>query len=281
MLVVVNPKGGAGRAERVLERSGLAKEDLVLDIQYTRYPGHAADLVRAREFTNQDTVVVVGGDGTLHEVVNALMERDSVLRPALGLLPGGTGNSLAHDLDLVEIGHAREALLGARRHPLDLLRVRTSGRYFYAFNMVGYGLPATAGARAEAFRWLGPSRYTLASVIEILLARTPRVEFKIAGEIRSGAFPAVMICNTRHIGIGMQMASRAKLDDGLMDVVILEPATRVQILKLLRRVYAGAHVYDRKVTYHQCSEFSLEMPCSGLINLVPSMCCAGHEATGC
>ncbi len=267
MLVIVNPKGGGGRAERVLARARLEIDGLELTVQRTRHPGHAAELVREGSLADHDTVVVVGGDGTIHEVVNALMERERAQRPALGLLPGGTGNSLAHDLGLVNVERAREALLNPRRRTMDLLRVRTSNRSFYAFNMVGWGLPATAGARAEAFRWLGPSRYTVASMIEIMLGRPQTVEFETGGERRIGAYPAIIICNTRHIGTGMQMAPLSRLDDGLMDVVILEPASRLQILRLLLRVYDGSHVGDRNVSYLQVDRFLLQMKRAGQLNV--------------
>ena len=182
MLFIVNPRGGGGRAERVLRRARLETEAIELDLQHTRYAGHAAQLVRDSFLTQKDTVVVVGGDGTIHEVVNALMEREPADRPALGLLPGGTGNSLAHDLGLVELERARKALLQDHRQSMDLLRVTTSGRSLYAFNLVGWGLPASAGARAEAFRWMGASRYNIASLIEILADRSQTVELELAGE---------------------------------------------------------------------------------------------------
>ena len=265
MLVIVNPKGGGGRAERVLARSGLEHAGLDLEVHRTRHAGHATELVRAHPFSHRDNVVVVGGDGTIHEVVNALMERSPGARPALGLLPGGTGNSLAHDLGLVDAGRGCEALLGARRHPMDLLQVRTSNRRLYAFNMVGWGLPAAAGQRAEGLRWLGPSRYTLASVIEILLGRSHKVEIEMAHERRTGVYPAIVICNTRHVGTGMQMAPRARRDDGLMDVVILERAARLRTLGLLRRVYDGSHVEHPSVSYLQLEHIRLRPARAGLL----------------
>ena len=267
MLVIVNPKGGGGRAERVLARACLEIHGLELDVQRTVHPGHATALVRERSLSESDIVVVVGGDGTIHEVVNALMERKRSERPALALLPGGTGNSLAHDLGLVNVASARDALLNPRRQAMDVLKVSTSNRLFYAFNMVGWGLPATAGARAEGFRWLGPSRYTVASMIEIMFGRSRTVEFEAGGERHTGAYPAIIICNTRHIGTGMQMAPHARLDDGRMDVVILEPASRMQVLRLLRRVYDGSHVQDRNVRYLQVEKFSLQMKQAGRLNV--------------
>ena len=267
MLVIVNPKGGGGRAERVLARAGLDTAGLELNVQRTLHPGHAGELVRGEPLSRDDIVVVVGGDGTIHEVVNALMEYEPNQRPALAVLPGGTGNSLAHDLGLVDVERAREALLNPRRQAMDLLKVVMSSRSFYAFNMVGSGLPATAGARAGAFRWLGPSRYTVASVIEIMFGNSPTVTFEAGGERRSGAYPAIIICNTRHVGTGMQMAPQSRLDDGLMDVVILEPASRFKILRLLRRVYDGSHVRDDNVSYLQVEKFSLQMKQTSRLNV--------------
>lgn len=267
MLFIVNPKAGRGRAERVLSRVWLEAEGLEPDVQRTRYPGHALELVRKSTLGAEDTVVVIGGDGTIHEVVNAMMERGRAKRPALGLLPGGSGNSLAHDLRVVDVERALAVLLEGHHSSMDLLRLRLPNRILYAFNMVGWGLPATTGARAEAFRWLGPNRYNIASIIEIILDRTQKVALETEGNRRCGAFPAVIACNTQHVGSGMRMAPRARLDDGLMDLVVLESASRLQTLGLLRRVYDGSHVETRNVSYIHTKRCLLEADTQGLLNV--------------
>ena len=87
----------------------------------------------------------------------------------------------------------------------------------------------------------------------------------MAGESRAGAYPAIVICNTRHVGTGMRMAPRARHDDGLMDVVLLEPATRLRTLGLLRRVYDGSHVGHPSVSYLQLEQIRLRPAHAGLL----------------
>ena len=260
LLVIINPRGGGGRAKRLLRDARLEDLGFGLRIRTTEYPGHAAQITRNESLSSQDQVLVVGGDGTLHEVINALMERDQRERPTLGVLPGGTGNSLAHDLGITVLTKARAVLQNPRKRSMDVLRVSAQGRRFYSFNMVGWGLPATAGRLAESLRWLGPGRYTAASVIDIVRGGFPSVSLEAGGERYQGCYPAVIICNTQHIGTGMKMAPRAELDDGLMDVVVLEPTSRYRMLQLLRRVYDGSHVDSEGLHYHQVERFSLCAP---------------------
>lgn len=110
---------------------------LELKVQRTRHLVHAGELVRGELFCGDDTVLVGGGDVTIHEVVDALMEFEPTKRPALAMLPGGTGKRLVHDLGLVDVEHAREALLNPRRQAMDLLKVVMSRRLLYTFNMWG------------------------------------------------------------------------------------------------------------------------------------------------
>jgi diacylglycerol kinase (ATP) len=104
----------------------------------------------------------------------------------------------------------------------------------YCINLIGWGLVADVGERAEQLRWLGPSRYTASSVIEIFLKKNRRASLVMDGKTVASDFTFIGACNSVHIGKGMKMAPHAKLDDGLIDLVVVQAGiTRRRLLSVL------------------------------------------------
>jgi Diacylglycerol kinase catalytic domain len=125
LLVLLNPHAGRGAAaeawvaaEPILRAAGCTSQ-----LVETKRPGHARELLAALPRGAFDAVVVAGGDGSLHEAINGLMAADTP-RPPLGLIPAGTGNSLAADLECLDPHQAARAIADGRTRPLDVMKVR-------------------------------------------------------------------------------------------------------------------------------------------------------------
>jgi diacylglycerol kinase (ATP) len=204
-------------------------------------PRDAIGIVRREETDGYAGVVAFGGDGTVHEVVQGLMERPVAGRPALGVVPCGTGNSLARDLGLRTWRDAAATLHRNRTRRIDLARVEVDGAPKYCINVVGWGAIARINRRAERLRWARDRRYDLASILE-LLQPWP---LPPGGAVRGGQTEDMLLgaaCLTEHTGSGMRMAPGAKLDDGLVDVVEIRRGSRVRLVGLLSAVYRAAHL---------------------------------------
>ena len=248
LLVVLNPHAGRGAAaaawaaaEPILRAAGCTPQ-----LVETKRPGHARELLAGLPRGACDAVVVAGGDGSLHEAVNGLMAAGTP-RPPLGHIPAGTGNSLAADLECLDPHQAARAIIDGRTRPLDVMEVRLGPagdreagaaaasaapalpRTLYAFNIVGWGLAADAGARAQWLRWrapwLGWRRYAVANLLELLRRRVRPARLRLltsdrTEELLEGRYVMVLACNTQHTGAGMRIAPRARLDDGLLDLLI-------------------------------------------------------------
>lgn len=282
LLVVLNPHAGRGAAsaawaaaEPVLRAAGCAPQ-----VVETKRPGHAREVLSAMPQGTCDAVVVVGGDGTLHEAVNGLMMAGAPT-PPLGLIPAGTGNSLATDLRCFDPGEAARAIVDGQTRPLDVMEVRfgrradsragteaspKSTRTVYAFNIVGWGLAADAGARAHWLRsrapWLGSYRYAVANVLELLCRRVwgARLRLVSGGETEEfveGDLVMALACNTQHTGAGMRIAPRARLDDGLLDLIIVPKLSRARLLTLMGMIPSGRHLAALELRYRQVSSFEL------------------------
>ena len=109
-ILVVNPQSGKKQSAEILQRIQPMFESRGHDVSVieTAYAGHARELAAQLDFTDYDGFLALGGDGTFHEVVNGMMEREDPKRLPIGLIPGGSGNSFLHDLDLVDEIHRRD-----------------------------------------------------------------------------------------------------------------------------------------------------------------------------
>jgi len=233
----------------------------------TGYAGHAREFIRDLDKSLTDGFCAIGGDGTMHELVNGLLSRpDKSLMP-IGIIPAGTGNSFMRSLDCLDPLEAARRIVIGRTRAIDAARVVLEGKPLYAFNIVGWGLVTDILIRSERLRWLGENRYTIASVLEVLKGRQRSARLMIDGQEKSGYFLFVLACNTPYTGKGMRMAPYADLTDGLIDLVIVRKASRAQQLRLLPKVFDGSHVASPLVEYVQTREFSLIPEVDEIVNV--------------
>ena len=267
--LVVNPHGGRKSGLAVLRRVKPVFEaaGVELDIYETEYPGHAREIVHSLDSAQVDGFCAIGGDGTMHEVVNGLLSRPDAPPIPLGLIPAGTGNSFLYGFGCLDPLEATRRIVAGRTRPIDAARVKLADRTLYAFNIVGWGLVTDILIRSERLRWLGENRYTAASALEVLKGRRRAARLVIDGRETSGRFVFVLACNTQYTGKGMRMAPRADLSDGLIDLVIVRQASRMQMLRLLPTIFDGSHVNSPLVEYVQAKEFSLQPEVDEVVNV--------------
>jgi YegS/Rv2252/BmrU family lipid kinase len=258
--LIVNPWGGKGRGLPAVDQIKplFASAGATLDIHVTHGPGHAAALAQSLVLTDRDGLCVVGGDGTLHEAINGFMRRDDARATPLGIIPGGTGNSVCWHLGYRDAASAVERILAGNALPVDLARVRLADETVYCVNIVGWGAAVDINETAERNRWLGSPRYTLSPLWHILRPRRRQARLFLDGVAIDDEFLFVVGCNTRYTGRGMNLAPRADMGDGLIDVVAIRRASRRDLLRVFGRIFAGTHVDLPCVEYHQVKSFGIE-----------------------
>ncbi len=258
-LAIVNPRGGVRRGLDVLEKVEhiFAAAGAELEIRQTEYAGHATELARAVDAGEYEAVCVVGGDGTVHEVVNGLIRDDCGPTIPLGMIPAGTGNTLHHHLGCGDPLEAAQAILAGQSRPLDVAKVTLSDRTVYCINIVGWGAIADINLTAEKLRLLGRYRYNVAAVWKILRPIARPVNLRLDDEQLDGKYLFVIACNTKSTGSKMLMAPRAEIDDGLLDVVAFQSPSRLRMLKFFFKLRYGAHLNLPGVEYRQVSSIEL------------------------
>jgi YegS/Rv2252/BmrU family lipid kinase len=268
-VVIVNPSGGTRRGWSILKsvESIFAAAHAQLDIQPTRHAGHARELAQQLSLENCAGILVIGGDGSLHEVVNGLMLRSDPARVPLGLIPAGSGNTVAEHLGCLDPREAARRIVAGQLHPLDVARVATAGTTDYCVNIIGWGSAVDINHTAERLRWLGPSRYTLAALGHIVRARQRRARLTLDGRVIEDEFSFIVGCNTQFTGKGMKLAPAAAMDDGLIDLVLVRHASRWQIAALFKAVFDGSHVTLPWVEIHRVRSFAIESATADTLNL--------------
>ena len=258
--LTINPHGGQQKGPKLLKQILPVFEAANLDLTIieTTFAGHANELANQLDFDGFDGMIVIGGDGTMHEVVNGMLTRHDKKQLPIGLIPGGTGNSFMHDLELMNPIDAAKVIIGGNTRKIDGAEVKINHVTKYAFNIIGWGLVTDIGNNAEKWRWLGEARYTLLSIFEVMRYK-PRTASLILNDKKIiDDFTFVLGCNTMYTGKGMKMAPKAKLDDGLMDIVVVRHGpSRLKLLTMLSQVYDGSHINSPLLEYYQVSEFSL------------------------
>jgi YegS/Rv2252/BmrU family lipid kinase len=260
MLFIINPTAARGGSLRewTASRSKLKGIGIGFSEHFTSRPGEAMEVTRRALREGGDFVVAVGGDGTLNEVVNGYFdEAGKVINPsaAIGLLPSGTGSDFRRSLGLMNRADALGAL--ARRHTrlLDAVRVELHDRADrHLINVATFGLGGDAAALVNDWRetwprWIGGrARFVAAAVRALDKYRNRLVRLLLDGErelMIDSNF--LVIANGRYAGGGMMLAPHAELDDGLLDVVLADSATRWDIIKELPGIQRGAHLGNPKV----------------------------------
>jgi YegS/Rv2252/BmrU family lipid kinase len=267
--VLVNPQGGIRRGAAILEevRPLFAAQNAELEVQYTEGPGHATALVKTLDFSQCDGLCVIGGDGTIHEVVNGCQERSEPITIPLGLIPGGTGNSVVLTLGYATPVEAVQRILTGRSQAVDVARVSMRDKTINCLNVVGWGAVVDISRMAEQNRWMGRSRYTVATLRHLMFPQRRHARLVLDDQILEDEFLFVMGCNTQFTGKGMRLAPHANLSDGKIDVIVLRRASLIQILQIFSRIFDGSHTTVDCVEYFQVRSFSIESQNEDLLNL--------------
>ena len=259
ILLIVNPRSGKRRGLKVLEqvKPVFAAADVELDVRVTNQSGHARQIVRGFDLAGYDGLCLIGGDGTVHEAVSGLIQRSEPASIPLGIIPSGTGNDVARHLGVDSPLDAARRIVAGRTSPFDVARVEAGGQIDYCLTLVGWAGVADINCKAERLRVLGPSRYAVAALWQILFPKRRSAKLVLDGQSFEDDFMLVAACNTIFTGSGMQLAPRAKVDDGKIDVVILRDATRWQMFRLFAKVFDGSHLDMPCVEYYQVRSLSI------------------------
>ena len=208
-----------------------------------------------------DALVVVGGDGMVSLGANLV----AGTRIPLGIVPSGTGNDVSRGLRIpigdtdAAIDQLLSALTGEPR-VIDAALIRRAGEpgRWYA-GVLSAGFDALVNERANLMRWpRGKSRYNVALFRELATLKPTTYRLVLDGVEWNTAGTLVSIANNTSFGGGMLITPDAMLDDGVLDVCVVEPLSRIAFLGIFPRVFKGTHVTDPRVSIRRAKHVTIE-----------------------
>jgi YegS/Rv2252/BmrU family lipid kinase len=265
-LAIVNPKSGGGRTGRSLDELRRVMETALgkIDFAITERPRHAAEIAERAAKEGCETVIAVGGDGSIHEVVNGLMcaREAGASSTRLGVVGQGTGGDFRKTLGLEHrLDRYLSAIAGGVERRIDV------GSFTYLSNdgdpkAKGYFVNIlSAGMGGLVDRYVhdasgvlgGQAAYFIASARGLLESEIGRLKITttLGGEERTTELDSrqISVCNGEYFGSGMHVAPMARPDDGVFEVVDLGASSKLGFLTFSRKIYDGSHVSHPNVKH--------------------------------
>jgi YegS/Rv2252/BmrU family lipid kinase len=267
-IFIVNIKAGNGRAKRIFSK--LQKTDLYQKIEkayyYTEYKGHAEEIVRSLPSLQEiNAIIVVGGDGTLHEVINGAGPRDMLI----AFIPGGSGNDFARGIGLREkplqiLERVVDGTVDTPYFPGEYRMEDEKKRIFV--NSMGFGFDALIAKKANYsfykrilnFFNIGKLSYVFALIQVLIMFKPMEIELKNNGEVTElKDCWMVTITNHPYYGGGMKINPTSKIQPNKFSVLVIHSISKRKVLALFMTVFTGKHIKYSEVELFETSTLEI------------------------
>ena len=270
-LVIINPQAGSGRAvdlHKTLPAGVQRAFGGAVQAEVTQRAEDVLPLVQQAHADGVQRVLGVGGDGTNHSLVNAIMQAHDAQpdRPplAFGCVPVGTGRDWARGLGMpLDDPEATVRWLSKRTaKPTDVVQLSLDDALpRHLLNIASTGLGGEVDRRVNAQPVRRPWTFTQATVSAILSYTPQLTRVMVDGDLwYEGGSYVIVVANGNTFGHGMRIAPRAAVEDGLLDVVVVQAVSRWALLMALRRVYSGTHLTHPAVRHTQAARVEVVSP---------------------
>jgi len=261
--LVMNPASAGGRTHRHWPAiaTSLHSAGVAFDLHRTTAADEATHAVRSALARGYRTIVVVGGDGTLNEVVNGFFDADGLPiggEATLALLPSGTGGDFRRAAGIpASLDAAARLIVSGTSRRIDAGRVDFGdGQRRFFINIADCGLGGEVVARINRSAHKrggmgGSAMFLFASLATLLRYRSRVAHIEIDGTAVLRDVRSVVVANGRYFGGGMCVAPAAALDDGRFDVVVIAETGRFRALTGIPSLYRGRHISRREVEVHR------------------------------
>lgn len=260
---IINPMAGKGRGKRLL---GILNQEIHnkfpdAEIILTQRRMHAFEIASERKNDEGRIVVAVGGDGTVNEVGNGLMEGKALM----SVIPIGSGNDFVKMFEIpTDIHKAIEKIDGGTVRDSDAgyVTIKTSDgsdvkRYF--MNGIGIGFDAAVANQTTKFKHLrGVSLYAFSVAVVLFNYKTPNMLMSMNGASMNGEHFLIAVGNGKCAGGGFYLTPDAQIDDGLLDVCLVDNISVPQVVKIFPRVMKGTHKDHSKVHFYRTTALRVE-----------------------
>lgn len=251
VLFIVNPAAGynTGRKTYKAVYESLKKHFKNLNCVLSRSPGEIEEIAGENANKGYDLFISLGGDGTAFEVLNGIMNSNTKKRPQLSFIPSGSGNSFLRDFNVTTQEEAINRIVNGKIKKIDIIKCKYTNKdgdgknILYYLNIMGTGfVTRVASMRLKYFRHFREFGYTIGVLLQLIPLKRDDVVLNADGNEYNLKNNFISVCNSKYTGGKMMMAPKAELDDGKMDVIMLNDAGRVKMLKSFPKIFDGSHL---------------------------------------
>jgi len=246
LFFILNPNAGQRKGTKAFQKAVplLKKKGIQCEVRISKFPGHAVQLAQNFNPTRYEGIVAAGGDGTLFEILNGVLKNHSDFDLPIGQIPVGTGNSFIKDMEIHSIEDAVEKIASGKTKKVDVGFFKHPGGENYFINLLGTGFVANVAQHAFKYKSMGSLSYVFGVLEEVIRLKPEPLEMTIDGKVFHRNYIFAEICNSKKTGGNMIMAPDAKIDDGLLDVILLNNISRFNLLKVFPQIFKGTHIHD-------------------------------------
>jgi diacylglycerol kinase (ATP) len=258
-IIIANEQAnwGSGRLRCRESTDFLRRQGFGFSLCIAERPGHAKELAAAAAVQRADTIIVVGGDGTVSEVVNGLLAAGQEQLPSVGIVPAGSSNDFSKSLGIPQrVKEACQAVLEGRTRDVDV--GQAGAQYFCSASCLGY-FAEVAARSLKMKRLRGSLRYVIPAFSVIremsggweMTVRTDAREFR-------GVYAVLLVGNTPRFG-GLTMLPDARPDDGVLDCLLVEMTSKWEAMQLIPLVYCKALERHKRVIRFRATSLSVTL----------------------
>ena len=253
----MNPTSGRGLGARIapIVRERLAAAGLTVDVYATTCAEDVGRISAEVVASGADAVALIGGDGTIHLGAQVLAKSGM----PFGVIPAGTGNDFARGIGvpLKDPAAAADLIVAGKTRTVDLAVAKDE----YITTVVAGGFDSLVNRRANAMSWpKGNSRYTVATLAELRTFKPLEYVVTVDGEVIETKAMLVAVGTGPTYGGGLQICAGAEIDDGLLDITIIQPVSRLTLLQMFPKLSKGTHVGHPMLRTFRGRSVRLESP---------------------
>ena len=263
--LIINHTAGGGKPEKYISEILSYFDGINFDyhVSWTPSSGSATTLARQAAEQGADIIISVGGDGTINEIINGIIQ--SPTQPALGIIPAGWANDFIKSTTIPK--DILQACQIISRNKTKMIDVGLINEETYFANVCGIGFDADIADLANQMKTRYPHWKTLSAYVYVfatiqkLLSSLPSFQAKITidGKVVEGEMLLVAVANGKIEGGKFNITPAAEIDDGLLDICIIEKMNRFRCLYLLPKVIKGTHHEVSEVSFFRGKDILIEL----------------------
>ncbi|WJJ97075.1 diacylglycerol/lipid kinase family protein [Algibacter luteus] len=265
--VIINPTSGNGLSRKKWPniKALLEKYEFNFQFEFTRYPKHSTELLHQALIQNIKHFICVGGDGTLHNMVNAIMTQNLIPTAEIkvGVIPIGTGNdwvkthNIPKDFEsciqIIKNGQLKTQDVG------EIVIRNNSNKPIFFINLAGIGFDGFVVSKVHKFKHLGAIAYLYGTIISLFRFKNFKAKVASKSETISGKTLMILIGLCQYSGGGMQLTESANPFDGLLDISVAKNLRKLEIVSNLPKLFNGNVTRHHKVKTFKTEGLTVEI----------------------